>query len=112
LKYLILKESREKKAPSYLMAIKLLLEDQMATNEEFGFDKKIVLDNEGLKKIRSRIIDLTSELFIWGSDEVVNEWSLYRNDIKAKDDLVAQRGKIISLIRTELGYNQKIILPK
>lgn len=109
LKYLILKDSREKKSHVYSMVIKSILDDIVVSDELFRLDDKVLLD-EGIKNIKKGFIDFTSELYMWGSDEVVEEWNKYtKNRTKSDDDLLTQRGKIILLIRAELGYKSKKI---
>ncbi|WP_339322142.1 hypothetical protein [Paenibacillus sp. FSL W8-0194] len=95
------KEMREKKIPVYNELI------------DFMFD---LMDNPHSKtpvEMNDFIKDFTKKILVWGSDEVIIQWSNYRNISKRKEEandpniILKELEKLLLTIRKDVGHKNK-----
>ncbi len=102
---------RERKIPLYLhffeFTMNYLLKDRLS-NEHKPREEDLVKD----------LIQFTTNLMIWGSDEVILQWGRYRSSLPSPDQSTNPNGtnifeleKLLMLIRKDLGHKNKNLAP-
>lgn len=99
----IIKEHRERKIPIYEEIIKLIF--RMATS---GEDQSLAItEDEMLTKLK----DFTENILIWGSDDVVAEWSNFRSKsisgFQNPEQILFEVENLLLAIRKDLGHSNK-----
>lgn len=104
-KMVIEKELREKKIPMYEEFIEFLLNLLLAKKikgEEMSEDEMVTFFNK-----------FTQKLMVWGSDEVVSQWSKYRRqagkDPQDSSKSMFELEKLLLAIRKDTGHANKNI---
>lgn len=87
---------REKKIPVYEEFVQFTFK---VFNHEIDFAKNPEKANKGF-------MDITQKLIVWGSDEVVNKWILYRNNSQSSSpkNILFDMENLLLAIRRDLGH--------
>lgn len=104
-KMVIEKELREKKIPMYVEFIEFFFNMFLAEKREDG--------DISQEEMTSFFNKFTQKLMVWGSDEVVSQWSSYRRKIgKNPEDTATtmfEFEKLLLAIRKDTGHTNKNI---